>query len=87
MTGAPQLNNLILVDYASLGSAASDPLRRAMDAAVSDPTNLTALQTATTGSGAAALNANNGYALNRNSDTSYDDRTEGFDAQIYFNLT
>jgi hypothetical protein len=87
VTGAPQLNNLILVDYASLGSAASDPLRRAMDAAASDATNLTALQTATTGSGAAALNANNGYALNRNSDTSYDDRTEGFDAQIYFNLT
>lgn len=87
VTGAPQQAGFILVDYASLGAAATDPLRRALDAAASDSTNLTALQTASVGTGAAAFNANNGYALNRNSDTSYSDRTEGFDAQIYFNLT
>jgi hypothetical protein len=87
VTGAPQLNNFLLVDYASLGSAANDPLRRAMDAAISDPASLTALQTATTGSGAGALNANNAYALNRNSDTSYNDQTEGFDLQLYFNIS
>lgn len=87
VTGAPQLNNLILVDYASLGSAASDPLRRAMDAAANDANNFTALQTATTGTGTAALNANNGYGLNRNSDTSYSDQTRGVDLQVYFNLT
>ncbi len=87
VTGAPQVNNFILVDYASLGNAASDPLRRAMDAAVNDPNNLTALQTATTGNGAGNLNANNGYALNRNSDTSYNDQTKGVDAQVYLNLT
>ncbi len=87
VTGAPQLNNLILVDYASLGAAATDPLRRAMDLATNDANNFTALQTATTGAGAAALNANNGYGLNRNSDTSYSDKTQGIDMQVYFNLT
>jgi iron complex outermembrane receptor protein len=86
VSGAPQLNNLILVDYASLGSAATDPLRRALDAATNDANNFTALQTATTGTGAGALNANNGYALNRNSDTSYNDQTKGTDMQIYLNL-
>lgn len=87
VTGAPQLNNLILVDHASLGTAATDPLRRALDAAANDVNNFTALQTGTTGTGAAALNANNGYGLNRNSDTSYNDQTRGLDMQIYFNLT
>ncbi len=87
VTGAPQLNNLILVDYASLGSAATDPLRRAMDAAANDANNFTALQTGATGTGAGALNANNGYGLNRNSDTSYDDRTKGVDTQLVLNLT
>lgn len=87
VTGAPQQAGFILVDYASLGSAATDPLRRAMDAAATDTTSLTALQTASVGSGASAFNANNAYALNRNSDTAYNDRTEGFDAQIYFNIT
>ncbi|MBC7366578.1 MAG: TonB-dependent receptor [Undibacterium sp.] len=87
VTGAPQANNLILVDYASLGSAATDPLRRALDAAANDANNLTALQNATTGNGAGNLNANNGYALNRNSDTSYNDQTKGVDMQIYLNLT
>jgi iron complex outermembrane receptor protein len=87
VTGAPQLNNLILVDYASLGTAAADPLRRALDQAANDINNFTALQTATTGTGAAALNANNGYGLNRNSDTSYNDQTRGVDLQIYLNFT
>ena len=87
VTGAPQANNLILVDYASLGSAATDPLRRAMDAASNDANNFTALQSATTGAGAGNLNANNAYALNRNSDTSYNDQTKGVDLQIYLNLT
>lgn len=87
VTGAPQLNNFILVDYASLGTAANDPLRRALDLAANDANNFTALQTATTGTGAAALNANNGYALNRNSDTSYNDQTRGVDLQLYLNLT
>ena len=87
VTGAPQLNNLLLVDYASLGTAANDPLRRALDAAANDANNFTALQNATTGTGAGALNANNGYALNRNSDTSYNDQTKGVDMQIYLNLT
>jgi outer membrane receptor protein involved in Fe transport len=87
VAGAPQLNNLILVDYASLGTAASDPLRRALDLAANDANNFTALQTATTGTGAGALNANNGYGLNRNSDTSYNDQTRGVDLQIYLNFT
>ncbi|MBI5691142.1 MAG: TonB-dependent receptor [Verrucomicrobia bacterium] len=87
VTGAPQLNGFVLVDYASLGAAASDPLRRALDQAANDANNFTALQTATTGTGAAALNANNGYALNRNSDTSYNDQTRGVDLQVYLNLT
>ncbi len=87
VTGAPQLNNLLLVDYASLGAATADPLRRALDLAANDINNFTALQTATTGTGAAALNANNGYGLNRNSDTSYSDQTRGIDMQVYFNLT
>lgn len=86
VTGAPQQGGFILVDYAALGAAAVDPLRRAMDAAAADPANLTALQTTTVGSGAGAFNANNGY-MNRNSDTAYNDRTEGFDVQLYFNLT
>jgi hypothetical protein len=42
VTGAPQLNNFILVDYASLGTAANDPLRRALDLAANDANNLTA---------------------------------------------
>jgi outer membrane receptor protein involved in Fe transport len=87
VTGAPQLNGYLLVDYASLGTAAADPLRRAMDAAANDLNNMTALQAATTGSGASALNANNGYSMNRNSDVSYNDKTKGVDAQIYLNLT
>jgi len=86
VTGAPQQGGFILVDYASLGTAAADPLRRAMDAAISDGSNFTALQTATVGSGATALNANNAY-FNRNSDTAYNDKSQGFDIQLYFNLT
>ena len=50
VTGAPQLNNFILVDYASLGTAANDPLRRALDLAANDANNFTALQTALTNS-------------------------------------
>jgi iron complex outermembrane receptor protein len=87
VTGAPQLNNFILVDYASLGSSANDPLRRAMDAAASDPVNLTALQTGATGAGATGLFANNAYAFNRNSDVAYNDKSEGFDASVILNLT
>ncbi len=87
VTGAPQQNNFLLVDYASLGTAANDPLRRALEAAAGDPATNTALQGATTGTGAAALNANNGYALNRNSDVAYDDRSKGIDAQLYLNFT
>lgn len=86
VAGAPQQGGYILVDYASLGSPASDPLRRAMDAAAADVANFTALQTTTVGSGTSAFNANNAY-INRNSDTAYDDRTEGVDVQLYFNLT
>lgn len=88
VTGAPQRNGFILVDYASLGSAANDPLRRAMDAAANDATNFTALQTSVAGpNDATGLFANNGYALNRNSDTSYNDESSGVDLQIYLNLT
>jgi hypothetical protein len=39
------------------------------------------------GSGATGLYANNPYALNRNSDTAYNDRSKGVEAQIYLNLT
>ncbi|MBI5690329.1 MAG: TonB-dependent receptor plug domain-containing protein [Verrucomicrobia bacterium] len=87
VTGAPQQSGFLLVDYASLGTSANDPLRRAMEAAAADPATNTALQGATVGTGATALNANNGYALNRNSDVAYDDRSKGIDAQIYLNLT
>lgn len=87
VTGAPQQGGFILVDYASLGTAANDPLRRAMEAAAGDPSTNTALQGASVGTGATALNANNGYALNRNSDVAYDDRSKGVDAQIYLNFT
>jgi iron complex outermembrane recepter protein len=85
VTGAPQLNNLILVDYASLGTAAADPLRRAMNAAASDTGTRTALQAGGTGSGATGLFANNGYAFNRNSDVAYDDKSEGFDISVILN--
>lgn len=87
VTGAPQLNNFILVDYASLGSAATDPLRRAMDAAANDSGNLTALQGGAQGSGATGLYANNPYAFNRNSDVAYDDRSKGIDLSIVLNPT
>ncbi len=87
VTGAPQRDGFILVDYASLGTAANDPLRRAMDAAANDPVNLTALSSANVGSGATGLYANNGYARNRNSDVAYDDKSEGLDMSIIFNLT
>jgi iron complex outermembrane receptor protein len=87
VTGAPQQAGFILVDYASLGSASADPLRRAMDAAASDSANLTALQSGAVGSGASGLYANNGYGLNRNSDTAYNDQSKGVEAQIYLNLT
>ena len=87
VTGAPQQGGFILVDYASLGTSASDPLRRAMEAAAGDPATNTALQGASVGTGATALNANNGYALNRNSDVAYDDRSKGVDAQLYLNFT
>ena len=86
VTGAPQQAGFILVDYASLGSAATDPLRRALDAAANDATNFTANQTTSVGTGATGLNANNAY-MNRNSDTAYNDQTRGIDMQIYFNLT
>jgi hypothetical protein len=75
-----------LVDYASLGTAANDPLRRALNAAVNDPANLTALGAGNVGSGATGLYANNGYARNRNSDVAYDDKSEGIDLSIVLNL-
>jgi len=87
VTGAPQLDGFILVDYASLGTAANDPLRRALNAAASDAVNLTALQSGNVGSGATGLYANNGYARNRNSDVAYDDKSEGVDMSIVLNLT
>jgi outer membrane receptor protein involved in Fe transport len=87
VTGAPQQSGFILVDYASLGTTAADPLRRAMEAAAGDLATNTALQGATIGTGATALNANNGYALNRNSDVAYDDRSKGAEAQIDLNFT
>lgn len=87
VTGAPQLNNFILVDYASLGTAAADPLRRAMDAAASDAANLTALGSGGTGSGATGLFANNGYGLNRNSDVPYDDKSRGIDLNTILNIS
>ncbi len=86
VTGSPQQGGFILVDYASLGSAATDPLRRALDAAANDANNFTANQTTSVGTGATGLNANNGY-MNRNSDTAYSDQTRGIDLQVYFNLT
>ncbi len=86
VTGAPQQGGFILVDYASLGAASADPLRRALDAAAGDANNLTALQAASVGTGATGFNANNAY-LNRNSDTSYNDQTRGVDLQLYLNLT
>jgi len=86
VTGAPQLDGFILVDYASLGTAANDPLRRALNAAVNDPANLTALGAGNVGSGATGLYANNGYARNRNSDVAYDDKSEGIDLSIVLNL-
>jgi outer membrane receptor protein involved in Fe transport len=87
VAGAPQLNGYVLVDYASLGTPTDDPLRRAMDAAANDPSNLTALQTASTGSGATGLYANNGYALNRNSDVAYDDMSRGVDVSTILNIS
>ena len=87
VTGAPQQGGQILVDFSSLGTAAVDPLRRALDAAAADQSTNTALQGATVGTGAAALNANNGYALNRNSDVAYNDRSKGVDTQFYLNFT
>ncbi|MBM3851855.1 MAG: hypothetical protein FJ399_01725 [Verrucomicrobia bacterium] len=86
VTGAPQQSGFILVDYASLGSAASDPLRRAMEAAANDPATNTGLGGATVGTGATAFNSNNAY-MNRNSDVAYDDRSKGVDGQIYLNFT
>ncbi len=86
VTGAPQQGGFILVDYATLGSAATDPLRRALDAGANDANNFTANQTINVGSGATGLNANNAY-INRNSDTAYNDQTRGIDMQVYFNLT
>jgi iron complex outermembrane recepter protein len=85
VTGAPQLDGFILVDYASLGTPAADPIRRAMNAAATDPTNLGALQGGAVGSGATSLQANNGYARNRNSDVAYDDKSEGIDLSIVLN--
>ncbi len=87
VTGAPQQAGFILVNYATLGSATTDPLRRAMEAAAADRTNLFALSSASTAAGASGLNANNSFALNRNSDVAYDDRSEGVDAQFYLNFT
>ena len=81
VTGAPQQGGFILVDYASLGSAATDPLRRAMEAAANDLANLTALQGNAVGSGATGLYAN------RNSDVPYDDRSRGIETQVYLNFT
>lgn len=87
VTGAPQQNGFILVDYASLANANNAPLKRAMDAAASDAGNKTALASAATGSGATGLYANNAYALNRNSDVPYNDRTEGADLDLILNIT
>jgi len=84
VTGAPQQAGLILVDYATLGPAASDPIRRAMDAAANDASNRTALQSGAVGTGATGLYANNAY-FNRNSDVSYNDKSEGFDISIILN--
>ena len=86
ITGAPQQGGFLLVDYGSLGSAPTDPLRRALDAAASDRGNVTALQTTTVGTSAEAFNTNNAY-MNRNADATYNDRTEGFDLQLVANLT
>ncbi|MBL9202506.1 MAG: TonB-dependent receptor plug domain-containing protein [Opitutaceae bacterium] len=86
VAGAPQQGGFILVDYASLGTAANDPLRRAMDAAAADPSTNTALQTSAVGTGPAGLQANNAY-INRNSDVAYDDRSKGAEAQLYLNFT
>ncbi|MFM7749288.1 MAG: hypothetical protein ACKPB0_02595, partial [Opitutaceae bacterium] len=58
-----------------------------LEAAAADPATNTALQGASIGTGASALNANNAYALNRNSDVAYDDRSKGVDAQLYLNFT
>ena len=63
------------------------PDRTRTHPAAADPATNTALQGASIGTGASALNANNAYALNRNSDVAYDDRSKGVDAQLYLNFT
>lgn len=83
---AGQRNNFVLVDYASLGSDAADPLRRAMNLARNDPTNLFALQQRNTGNTAADLFANHPY-INRNSDVAYDDQSKGYELSMIFTPT
>ncbi len=79
-------NNLILVDYRSLGNAASDPLRRGMEAAATASMaqgSQTILQTGATGNTPDDLYANLAYE-NRNANVNYADESSGFDVSLLF---
>lgn len=79
-------NNLILVDYRSLGNTAADPLRRGLEAAATASLaqgSQTILQTSNTGNTVDDLYANLGYE-NRNANVNYADESSGFDVSMLF---
>ncbi len=79
-------NNLVLVDYRSLGTAAADPLRRGMEAIAAASMaqgSQTLLQTSATGNTADDLYANLAYE-NRNANVNYADESSGFDVNFLY---
>jgi outer membrane receptor protein involved in Fe transport len=77
-------NNLVLVDYRSLGTAAADPLRRGMEAAATASMaqgSQTILQNASTGNTPDDLYANLAYE-NRNANVNYADESSGIDVSF-----
>jgi iron complex outermembrane recepter protein len=79
-------NNLILVDYRSLGTPAADPLRRGMEAAATASMaqgSQTILQTGATGNTPQDLYANLAYE-NRNANVNYADESSGVDVSFLF---
>ena len=79
-------NNLVLVDYRSLGTTANDPLRRGMEAAATASMaqgSQTILQTSNTGNTPADFYANLAYE-NRNANVNYADESSGFDVSLLF---
>jgi iron complex outermembrane receptor protein len=79
-------NNLVLVNYRSLGTTANDPLRRGMEAAATASMaqgSQTILQTSSTGNTPADLYANLAYE-NRNANVNYADESSGFDVSLLF---